>query len=524
MAEVYVGESLSVQGFKKKVAIKRVLPHLARNKDFIGMFLDEARLGARLNHANIVNVFDIGAADDTFFLVMEFVDGCNLKKIIETMRQAGQNVPVKVALYIAMEACRGLSYAHELESDEGELLNIVHRDISPPNLLISKRGEVKVTDFGLAKATTQLEKTDPGVVKGKFSYLSHEAAMGQTVDARTDVFAVGILIWEMLAGRRLFLGETDYATVKLVQEAKIPSLSQINPQVDPTLETLLNKALARDPNVRHQSARELGDAIAGYLFSHQLKVTPTDIAAQVKFALGASQPAEPTDPQQHSIIDKLIQEELLRFTSLGEGDEAPAPLGAQPLSLDDVGASPFGGGSDAGGGGFENPADWFTDDDEVGAALEDAARTQSGGWHESGLGNLAALEGDEPEPAVDEGAPTADFLAPPDEGAFDDDEATRFEAAPLGALLSEDIALEDAPTTPSTADDAPTSRRKATPPASDIASPADRTPADRTPADPTPADPLPAAVDEPKSNVAMIAIIALIVLAAAAAGAFFALQ
>ena len=137
---------------------------------------------------------------------MEFVDGTNLKKILETLRLRREQFPLKDAIYIAMEACRGLSYAHELRDDDGNALELVHRDVSPPNILISRRGEVKVTDFGLAKARTQLERTDPGVVKGKFSYLSPEAAAGQNVTERADIFALGVCIWEMLAGRRLFLG------------------------------------------------------------------------------------------------------------------------------------------------------------------------------------------------------------------------------------------------------------------------------------------------------------------------------
>ncbi|MDH3728994.1 MAG: serine/threonine protein kinase, partial [Myxococcales bacterium] len=168
MAEVFLAEATSVQGFKKRVAIKRVLPHLASHTNFIGMFLDEARLGARLSHANIVSVFDIGSADNSYFIVMEFVDGTNLKKIMETLRLKREPFPLKDVIHIAMEACRGLSYAHELRDDEGNPLELVHRDVSPPNILISRRGEVKVTDFGLAKARTQLERTDPGVVKGKF--------------------------------------------------------------------------------------------------------------------------------------------------------------------------------------------------------------------------------------------------------------------------------------------------------------------------------------------------------------------
>ncbi|MET0385405.1 MAG: serine/threonine-protein kinase, partial [Polyangiales bacterium] len=285
MAEVYLGESSSVEGFKKRVAIKRVLPHLAQNENFIQMFLDEARLSARLSHANIVSVFDISARDDTYFLIMEFVDGANLKRILESLHRRGLAFPLPEAIYTCAEACRGLSYAHELHDESGKALGIVHRDISPPNIMLTKRGEVKVADFGLAKAGTQLSQTDPGVVKGKFSYLSPEAANGREVDARADIFSLGIVLWEMLAGRRLFLGETDYATVKLIQQANIPRLSALNNQVDEAFEEIMLKALAREREQRYQSAHEFGDALTGYLFTRQLKVTNYDIAKLVNSAI-----------------------------------------------------------------------------------------------------------------------------------------------------------------------------------------------------------------------------------------------
>ncbi|MCB9593644.1 MAG: serine/threonine protein kinase [Sandaracinaceae bacterium] len=410
MAEVFRGEALSVQGFKKQVAIKRVLPHLAQNKSFISMFLDEARLGARLSHANIVTVFDIGAADNTYFIVMEFIDGCNLKAIIEHFRQMGRRIGVKESVYICMETCRGLSYAHELADDEGDEIGIVHRDISPPNILLSKRGEIKVTDFGLAKATTQLEKTDPGVVKGKFSYLAPEAAKGEDVDARADIFALGIVLWEMLAGRRLFLGETDYQTVKLVQQADVPSLSRINPEVDEELEAVLQKALAVDPRNRFESAREFGDALASFLFGKQLKVTSYDIANIVKEVVQRKSATKKTTAQEASIIDRLIQEELLRFTSLDDMSSGSDPLnvGDAPLSPDDVaGAMPL----DAAL--FENPADWFANDDEVMGAVTEAAssgETSSSepGWRESGVeagADLASLLEDSGEMRMHEPLP-----------------------------------------------------------------------------------------------------------------------
>src|SRR5580692_10835176 len=259
MAEVFRAESEGLQGFKKQVAIKRVLPHLSEKKKFISMFLDEARLSAQLSHSNCVQVFDIGVGDNAYFIVMEYVDGANLKAVAEMMKKTNTQFPLPVAVYIAIEICKGLAYAHEMrDPNTGEAMNIVHRDMSPPNVLLTKYGEVKMVDFGLAKANSQLERSEPGIIKGKFSYHSPEAAMGQDIDGRTDIFAVGIILWELLAGQRLFLGETDFQTVKKVQQAVVPSISQINKTVPPELEKIIVRALARDPNARYQTARELG--------------------------------------------------------------------------------------------------------------------------------------------------------------------------------------------------------------------------------------------------------------------------
>lgn len=355
MAEVFLGEATSVQGFKKRVAIKRVLPHLASHQNFIGMFLDEARLGAKLNHANIVSVFDIGAADNTFFIVMEFVDGANLKKLMESFRSRGEPFPLKDAAYIAFEVCRALSYAHELREEHGGPMGVVHRDVSPPNVLISQRGEVKVTDFGLAKAATQLEKTEPGIVKGKFSYLSPEAVSGEEVDSRSDIFSLGVCLWEMLGARRLFLGDTDYDTVKLVHKAEIPSLLGQHPEVDAAFEEILHRALAKDPRERFQKAREFGDALVGYLFSRQMKVTPYEIAHLVKMTVEQRKSL----PPQPAIIDKMIQEELARFTSLNSPPGVEFDPASVILSPDNEGSRPL----DAAE--FENPRDWFTGDTEI---------------------------------------------------------------------------------------------------------------------------------------------------------------
>jgi len=258
MAEVFRAESEGLQGFRKQVAIKRVLPHLTEKKKFIAMFLDEARLSARLSHSNCVQVFDIGVGDNAFFIVMEYVDGANLKGIADAVRRQGRDFPIPAAAWVAHEICKGLSYAHELNDHNGLPMNLVHRDMSPPNVLITKYGEVKIVDFGLAKASSQLEKSEPGIIKGKFAYLSPEAAMGQEVDKQTDIFAVGIMLWELLAGQRLFLGETDFQTVKRVQTAYVPPLSQINRRVPPELERIVNRVLVKDKLLRYPSAHELG--------------------------------------------------------------------------------------------------------------------------------------------------------------------------------------------------------------------------------------------------------------------------
>jgi len=322
MAEVFRGVAESMEGFKKSVAIKRILPNLTKNQKFVSMFLDEARLSLFLQHANIVQVFDISKTpDNAYFLVMEYVDGCNLKALIERQKQKGKRIEVAHSIYLMTECCKALNYAHSLEHPEtNEPLGIVHRDISPPNILLSKNGEIKLVDFGLAKANSQIESTDPGVVKGKFSYLSPEAASGQEVDHRADVFAVGIILWELFTGRRLFYGDSDYQTVELVRQARVPSIAALNPEIEPELEAIIRKSLARDPNDRYQSANDMGDALTQYLFSRRMKVSSRDIATLVKDTQVEMMRKRSSEPKD-SLIDALILDEMQKMTSLvgGEG-------------------------------------------------------------------------------------------------------------------------------------------------------------------------------------------------------------
>jgi len=338
MAEVFQGVAEGIEGFKKKVAIKRVLPHLAENKKFLAMFLDEARLSLRMNHANVVHVFDIGQAGGTYFIVMEFVDGTNLKRLMQWMRESGTRISLPMAIHIAMEICRGLAYAHELTDADGKNLGIVHRDVSPPNILLSRQGEVKIVDFGLAKATSQLEHTDPGVVKGKFAYLAPEAAWGRDLDHRADIFACGIMLYELLAGKRLFLGETDVKTVELVRRAEVPPLGELAGEQRPVLEDIVHKALAYDVADRYQSCSEMSEDLANFLFSQRLKVTGFDLRKFVEKFMVEDEKAQAREELRPSTIDQLIQGELARFASL----DAPDPGSG-------LGAVTGGGGGGGGG-------------------------------------------------------------------------------------------------------------------------------------------------------------------------------
>ena len=351
MAEVFKGVAESLQGFRKTVAIKRILPALTKNTKFVTMFLDEARLSLFLQHANIVQVFDIGHADDTYFIVMEYVDGVDLKAVLEWRRRIGRRLTIGQTIYLIMEVCKGLAYAHDLVHPEtGERLCIVHRDVSPANVLISKNGEIKLADFGLAKAASQLESTDPGVVKGKMSYLSPEAARGENVDHRADIFSVGILLYEMLTSKRLFYGDTDYQTVELVRNAKIPPIAAQNPEVEPEFEEICRKALARRTEDRFQSATDLQDALAHYLFSRGLKMIQRDIAEMVRTCIeDQATQSSGGKVRRFGTVDNILHKELDAFTSFDfdnpEGQAVVAPT------------------SPAQSGGFIDPRAWSSEAD-----------------------------------------------------------------------------------------------------------------------------------------------------------------
>jgi len=264
MAEVFVAKAFGVEGFERLLAIKKILPTMGDDPEFISMFVDEARIAVQLAHPGIVQVLELGKHDETLFIAMEYVSGRDLRQLMERFRRRQLPLPVPQAAYIIKELCEALDYAHHKTDARGKPLGIVHRDVSPQNVLASFEGQVKLIDFGIAKAESRLQKTQAGILKGKFSYMSPEQVKGQPLDGRSDVFACGILLWELLCGEKLFTGDSDYAVLDKVRMGLVPEPRSRNPQCPPGLEKVILKALAVDPAQRYQSASELHDALAPF--------------------------------------------------------------------------------------------------------------------------------------------------------------------------------------------------------------------------------------------------------------------
>jgi len=249
MAEIFRAKSIGAEGFEKAVVIKRILPHFCEDESFVTMFQDEARVAAHLNHANVVQIFDFDEVDGLYYIAMEYVEGQDLKRVLDVGTKLGKPLSIAQAVLVMIEAGQGLDYAHKREVD-GKPLNIIHRDISPHNMMVSYNGEVKIMDFGIAKAASRSTKTRVGTVKGKCAYMSPEQARGKQLDGRSDLFALGVCLWEMVTGKRLFVGESDFETLNNVLRAEVPSVCELNPDADEDLNKLIMAALDRDVDVR----------------------------------------------------------------------------------------------------------------------------------------------------------------------------------------------------------------------------------------------------------------------------------
>lgn len=310
MAEVFRGKSFGVEGFTRLVAIKRILPNISKDEDFIEMFVDEAKLTVQLQHANVVQVFDLGKADDRYYIAMEYVSGGDLRTVWDRARKRNRLLPIAMSCYLVMKCCEGLDYAHRKKDELGKDIGLVHRDVSPQNLLVSYEGEVKVVDFGIALARHKVSKSQAGVLKGKFGYMSPEQVRGVELDHRSDIFACGIMLWELLVGDRLFLGESDFSTLEKVRNVEMVPPTHFNKNLSPQVERIVMKALAKNRDDRYRYASEMAEDLQRFLFASNQPFARTDLSRYM---------------HQHFAEEiKAEQDRLEKYRDVNEADFEPA--------------------------------------------------------------------------------------------------------------------------------------------------------------------------------------------------------
>src|SRR2546423_15562424 len=275
MAEIFLARQAGLEGFEKTIVIKRIRPHLSKQMSFVKMFLNEAKLAAQLNHPNIVQIYDLGKISESYFIAMEYIFGRDMRRIIPKADTMGIPFPMVYALKIASSVCEGLYYAHQKVDLYGNPLNIVHRDVTPENIFVSFDGTVKVLDFGIAKAANQIEQTRAGEIKGKLSYMSPEQCMGKMLDCRSDLFSLGVVLYEWLTGFKLFTGESEVAILKSITEGKIYAPSYFKSDIPEQVESILMRALEKDREKRYQTAWDMQYDLDQFL--SQYEFTPSNI-------------------------------------------------------------------------------------------------------------------------------------------------------------------------------------------------------------------------------------------------------
>jgi eukaryotic-like serine/threonine-protein kinase len=312
MAEIYRARFIDDAGQEQIAAVKKVLGHLSEDDDFIQMLIDEARISSLLNHPNIAKVYEFGREEQHYFIAMEFVDGKDLRTILESRRAEGRPLPIQHSLYTTIAVLRGLHEAHTKKADDGLPLRIIHRDISPSNVLITYPGEVKLIDFGIAKAVMNRVRTQTGVIKGKVKYMSPEQAMGQELDARSDLFSVGTLLYEMLTNQPPFLAVSELDLIFKVRDANVAPPSRQNPAVDQALDAIILKAMARTRQSRFQSGEEFAQTLEDYLYQHFPKHHPRELSELL----------------QKTFAQQILEERRLFEEELKQAKNAPGAIHA----------------------------------------------------------------------------------------------------------------------------------------------------------------------------------------------------
>jgi serine/threonine protein kinase len=328
MAEVFKAKRTGVAGFEKIVAVKRILPHLSYNKEFVEMFIDEAKMVAGLQHPNIVQIFDLGRIGASYYIAMEYVHGFDLRTILRRLKDRGLRMPTDLAVYVVSKVAAGLDYAHQRKDELGQAMKIVHRDVSPQNILISVDGEVKLTDFGIAKAASKASTTEKGALRGKLMYMSPEQAWGKPIDHRSDVFALGIVLYELCTDQRPFLGSSDMSLLDKVRKGSVTPPSSLQPQIPARLEKLIMKALEREASDRHRDAGAMQEELEAIVQQAEQPVSARDVARFVRILFDKSEKGDtgsaPTETVMSSspelevdlrALDEPVPDEPLRIIS-----------------------------------------------------------------------------------------------------------------------------------------------------------------------------------------------------------------
>jgi len=341
MAEVFKATRTGIGGFEKVVAVKRLLTHLGRNQKLVDLFINEAKMVAGLNHPNIVQIFDLGKIDDSYFIAMEYVHGRDLLSVARRVRERGLRIPMDLSGLIVKGICGALGYAHRKQDDQGRPMRIVHRDVSPQNILLSFEGEVKLTDFGIAKAATMAMSSDSGRLRGKLLYMSPEQAWGKSTDARSDLFSLGVVLYELLTDHKPFLGVSDTNVLEAVRTCRPAPPSSLNPRVPEALERVVTRALQRDPDERYPDAMAM-DQDLERAFGDRRQATARELARFMDVLFepaerdGANPDAGAVEARHEMAGSKLELDFGTPPVADGPAGAKPAPPPNPPESVDDL--------------------------------------------------------------------------------------------------------------------------------------------------------------------------------------------
>lgn len=336
MGRLYLAERRGIQGFVKIVALKQILPHLADSQHLREMFLHEARIAAKLEHPNIVATYELGEVEGKYFISMEYLPGEDFSAIIARC-QAERRIPIEVATALAQQAAQGLHHAHEARDEGGRLIGLVHRDVNPRNLFLTYHGVVKVLDFGVVRGR-EGPRTNPGAFKGKYGYCAPEQIEGGHVDRRTDVFCLGIVLWECLTGARLFDGSNDAQTIDAVRSRLVEPPSAIRPEIPPALDAIVRRALERDPARRFQSAHDLSEELDAFLLERDMRPTTKSVGRWLESMFGADRASLKKAISQGA----SVEETLARLAALEiAGGPSAGPITARRVTTLGGAAAPL---------------------------------------------------------------------------------------------------------------------------------------------------------------------------------------